>query len=193
MELKLRKYKQVESFELVNIEFPFYAKMAFILLSVLIILFILYIGQHILIPIFLSLLFSVLLNPFTVFFNRSLKIPYALSAIISVVLFVFFIASIVFFVSWKMVDIVNDWENIKTNISIHFHNIQLWIKQNLHISYRKQEKYIQQASSGPLIENSELHFIDKCCHAPMMERPERFNEILSGWLEKTPIREMEMA
>jgi pimeloyl-ACP methyl ester carboxylesterase len=44
-----------------------------------------------------------------------------------------------------------------------------------------------------LIKNSELHFIDKCSHAPMMERPERFNEILSGWLEKTPIREMEMA
>jgi len=38
-----------------------------------------------------------------------------------------------------------------------------------------------------LIPNSELHFIDKCCHAPMMERPAEFNEILSTWLEKTKI------
>lgn len=38
-----------------------------------------------------------------------------------------------------------------------------------------------------LIKNSELHFIDKCCHAPMMERPEEFNQILSKWLEKTTI------
>ncbi|MFC0181323.1 Pimeloyl-ACP methyl ester carboxylesterase [Pseudarcicella hirudinis] len=38
-----------------------------------------------------------------------------------------------------------------------------------------------------LISNSELFFIDKCSHAPMMERPERFNEILGEWLEKNPI------
>jgi pimeloyl-ACP methyl ester carboxylesterase len=35
-----------------------------------------------------------------------------------------------------------------------------------------------------LIPNSELHFIDKCGHAPMMEVPEEFNIILSGFLSK---------
>lgn len=35
-----------------------------------------------------------------------------------------------------------------------------------------------------LIPNSELHFIDKCGHAPMMEVPEEFNKILSGFLSK---------
>nr|WP_294903049.1 alpha/beta hydrolase [uncultured Lacibacter sp.] len=40
-----------------------------------------------------------------------------------------------------------------------------------------------------LIPNSELHFIDKCGHAPMMERPDEFNEILNGFLTKlnTPV------
>ncbi|MEQ8360979.1 MAG: alpha/beta hydrolase [Cytophagales bacterium] len=33
-----------------------------------------------------------------------------------------------------------------------------------------------------LIPNSKLSFIDKCCHAPMMERPEEFKEILSDFL-----------
>jgi 2-hydroxy-6-oxonona-2,4-dienedioate hydrolase len=36
-----------------------------------------------------------------------------------------------------------------------------------------------------LIPNSELHFIDQCGHAPMMERPNEFNEILNGFLKKT--------
>jgi pimeloyl-ACP methyl ester carboxylesterase len=36
-----------------------------------------------------------------------------------------------------------------------------------------------------LLPNSELHFIDKCCHAPMMERPEEFNRILDDYLNKT--------
>ena len=35
-----------------------------------------------------------------------------------------------------------------------------------------------------LIPNTTLRFIDKCCHAPMMERPEEFNVILEEFLEK---------
>ena len=35
-----------------------------------------------------------------------------------------------------------------------------------------------------LIPNSRLTFIDKCCHAPMMERPEEFNRILEKFLEE---------
>ena len=35
-----------------------------------------------------------------------------------------------------------------------------------------------------LIQKSELHFIDKCGHAPMMERPLEFNRILESFLEK---------
>jgi pimeloyl-ACP methyl ester carboxylesterase len=33
-----------------------------------------------------------------------------------------------------------------------------------------------------LIPNSTLRFIDKCCHAPMMEQPDRFNDILYEFL-----------
>ncbi len=35
-----------------------------------------------------------------------------------------------------------------------------------------------------LIPNSELHFVDKCGHAPMMEVPEEFNVILGQFLAK---------
>ena len=35
-----------------------------------------------------------------------------------------------------------------------------------------------------LLKNSELHFINKCGHAPMMEHPETFNSILKAYLIK---------
>ena len=35
-----------------------------------------------------------------------------------------------------------------------------------------------------LIPNSTLRFIDKCCHAPMMERPDVYNDILEDFLNK---------
>lgn len=38
-----------------------------------------------------------------------------------------------------------------------------------------------------LIPNSELYFIDKCGHAPMMEQPEEFNKILGPFLQKIEI------
>lgn len=34
-----------------------------------------------------------------------------------------------------------------------------------------------------LIPNSELKFIDQCCHAPMMEHPEKFNQLVETFLE----------
>ena len=33
-----------------------------------------------------------------------------------------------------------------------------------------------------LIPNSELRFIDKCCHAPMMEHPKKFNQLVEDFL-----------
>ncbi|MEQ9591711.1 MAG: alpha/beta hydrolase [Cyclobacteriaceae bacterium] len=35
-----------------------------------------------------------------------------------------------------------------------------------------------------LIPNSELRFIDKCCHAPMMEHPKKFNEVVEDFLSR---------
>jgi pimeloyl-ACP methyl ester carboxylesterase len=38
-----------------------------------------------------------------------------------------------------------------------------------------------------LIHGSELHFVDHCSHAPMMEQPVLFNQILSQFLNKHPL------
>jgi pimeloyl-ACP methyl ester carboxylesterase len=35
-----------------------------------------------------------------------------------------------------------------------------------------------------LLPNSDLYWIDKCGHAPMMEHPDRFNEIMHSWLKE---------
>ncbi len=39
-----------------------------------------------------------------------------------------------------------------------------------------------------LIPNSTLRFIDYCCHAPMMEAPEKFNKILKAFLIKEKVK-----
>ena len=39
-----------------------------------------------------------------------------------------------------------------------------------------------------LIVDSRLHFVEKCGHAPMMEHPQQFNEILDGFLAEVTLR-----
>ena len=38
-----------------------------------------------------------------------------------------------------------------------------------------------------LLPNSSLFWVDKCGHAPMMEHPDTFNEILMSWFEESGI------
>jgi pimeloyl-ACP methyl ester carboxylesterase len=35
-----------------------------------------------------------------------------------------------------------------------------------------------------LLPDSELHWIDQCAHAPMMEHPQTFNDIMDGYLDR---------
>ncbi len=42
-----------------------------------------------------------------------------------------------------------------------------------------------------LISDSRLHFLDECGHAPMMEKPEEFNNILSAFLEEVSREKVE--
>ncbi|MBE7175992.1 MAG: alpha/beta hydrolase [Mucilaginibacter polytrichastri] len=39
-----------------------------------------------------------------------------------------------------------------------------------------------------LLPDSELHWVDECGHAPMMEQPARFNELLQAYLEKMKVK-----
>ncbi len=138
------------------LRFPLYAKFAFILLIISIIMSLLYIGQNILIPLLLALLFAILLIPVVVLFNKKLRLPHVFAVLLSVTLFVIFIVSIVMFVTWQVSYITDDWIKIKNNFSIHFQHIQQWIVENYNISYSKQQNYINEVTDGAFKGNREF-------------------------------------
>lgn len=133
-----------------TIKYPFYVKLAFVLLIMSILLAFIYVGQEILIPIILALLIAILLRPVVHFLNKKLKFPHVIAVIVSVILFILFIAGILFFVSWKIGDMAQDWENIKNNFLLHYHNIQRWIVQRFNVSYWDQNQYVKQATKDSL-------------------------------------------
>lgn len=142
--------------EYVNFTFPRYAKLALVLLSLSIILVLLYFGQHILIPLLLSLLFAILLRPMVIFLNTKFRFPQVIAVFITVAVFVVSIATVLMLVSWQVSDITDDWSKIKANLSTHFQQFQHWVKQSFHVSYRKQQNYISQVTQETLKGDSDL-------------------------------------
>jgi len=72
---------------------------------------------------------------------------------------------------------------IRHNMSDELHTIRqptclIWGKQDTITPPQVAEDFHK------LIANSDLYWIDRCGHAPMMEQPKEFNEVLEKWLEK---------
>ncbi|MES2141027.1 MAG: AI-2E family transporter [Bacteroidota bacterium] len=139
-----------------TLNFPLYAKLAFILLNLSLIIAIFYLGQSILVPLVLALLFAILLRPVEVFLNKKFKFPRAIAALTSVILAIIIMTAIIFFISWQVSDITDDWVKIKQNFSIHYERLQHWVRQRYHVSYNKQQSYINQVAQGTLNGESEL-------------------------------------
>lgn len=94
----------------------------------------------------------------------------------------------------EVFDIVNDRNKairilataksaVRHNLGDKLHQIEaptllIWGKEDTITPAFVGEKF------NELIKNSRLHFVNECGHAPMMEHPEQFNEILEGFLEE---------
>ncbi len=126
------------------------------MLAICLLILLLYVAQHILIPVLLSLIFAILLRPVVNFLNRRLRFPNVIAVLVAVVVFIAFIGAVVFFISWQISDIASDWTKIQHNLTVHFENVQLWIKQKMGMSYNTQQGYIDTVTGDNMTGNSEL-------------------------------------
>ena len=129
-----------------TMKFPFYIKLAAILLCLIGLFIIAFYGQGIISPILLSLLFAVLLCPVVTFLNRRLRIPNFIAIIFSIILFLLIFISIFYFISIQVSDMANDWGKIKGNFYYHLEHFQRLIRDNFHLSKREQKEIITNAT-----------------------------------------------
>lgn len=139
-----------------TLKLPFYAKVSFTLITLIAIVFILYIAQEILIPLMMAMLFAILLRPSCAFINQKLRFPHVLAVITSVGLFVILFVGILTFISWEISDLVNDWGKIKENFGIHLANFQEFVRNNFNISTIEQDRYIENATTDTVNSGKEI-------------------------------------
>jgi len=138
-----------------TIKFPFYIRLAFMVISLIGITYILCMGSNVLIPILMAFLFAVLLLPIVNFLNTKLRFPNVLSSSIAVFLFVSLIMGIFVFLSYEISDIADDFVAIRKNIDFFIVDIQKYIRANFHISLWEQRKYIEDVTQDSVQKGKE--------------------------------------
>lgn len=132
------------------IQFPFYAKFALVLFSLIAITFILYIGQSVILPLLMALLFAILLRPVSNFFEKKLRFPHVLAALVTVILFVLVFAVLFYFISVQVLEMTNDWNKMKSNLHQHYINLQAYVKDTFGFSRAEQQELISKAADSSL-------------------------------------------
>jgi predicted PurR-regulated permease PerM len=138
-----------------TIKYPFYIRLAFSLISLISITYILYIGKGVLIPVLMAFLFAVLLLPVVHFLNDKIRIPHVLAVSLTVLFFVLIIIGILAFISYEITDIASDFARIKKNINLFITDIQRFIRTYFHVSIWEQRKYIEDVTQDSVKKGTE--------------------------------------
>jgi len=131
-----------------TIKIPFYARLALILLALLLVLFILTVGADIFIPLLFALLVSILLYPLNKFLEHNLRLGRLFAPLVSVVFMVTSLLGFFYFFAVQLVIFSDDVPLLKRRFTDIFHSLQHWLSHKLHITTTQQTQYIDKYASG---------------------------------------------
>lgn len=125
---------------------PFYVRLAFKLLVVVLLAVIIRAEKIVIVPLFFAVLLSILLLPVTKFFER-LKFPRSLACLVSVLFAVAVIGSIVWFLSSHLTGFLSDFPSLRERISEHLTTLQNWIQTKFDLSTEQQSSLFNSAKN----------------------------------------------
>lgn len=131
-------------------KFPFYQKLASVLVSLIAIGYLVILGKEILSPLIFSCLFSILLLPLASFMERKIGFRRGLASILAILILVTFISSIIYFVGMQISDLADDWPQFKIQLNSSLASIQHWIAIKFHINSYKQLTFLKSAANKAL-------------------------------------------
>lgn len=135
-----------------TIQLPFYARLALILFSVVLVYVILVGAAGIFVPLTFALLFSVLLYPLAGFLETRFHFNRSLAAIVPIVGFLILLGCFVYFMAVQLVNFTEDLPMLRQRFGEIFFQLQRWISRELHITTRTQSAYLSK-SSGSLVDS----------------------------------------
>jgi predicted PurR-regulated permease PerM len=129
--------------------FPYYAKIAMILLALFLLFYGIYLGQDILLPLGFSFLFSILLRPLEIFITRC-RVPKAGAILLSIFFAVLFVYGIIDFISRQIASFMSDLPAIERNLNTLWREIKRWGYDTFGFNYRQQDQMLENAKTGTI-------------------------------------------
>lgn len=127
--------------EKLEIKLPFYARLAFLLLAIMLILLIMEEGKSIIIPLFFSLLIALMLLPITKWLERR-RLPASLAAAVSILLFIVFVVGIFYFLGAQIADFSKDLPQLGQRMQLWVQDLQTWATARFHVDASRQLDYL---------------------------------------------------
>lgn len=128
---------------------PHYHQFSHSLLALAILTLAIYLGQDILVPLAMAGLLAVLLQPV-----ESLFIRWGMHKVVSISLALFLgiviVAGLGILLSMQLADFADDWPRLKQHLGEVYDTARRWVRNEYHVSYRQQDKYIQKAQAQTL-------------------------------------------
>ncbi len=119
------------------------------LLGLVLIFTIIVLGADIIMPLLMAFFISIMLLPAYRLF-RKYKVPDMLAIILPILLLLIAIAGIIWFFSSQVSILVNDFPQIKRNVSIHLNSLSDWVFHTFNVSAKQQTDFIDEQSKNIL-------------------------------------------
>jgi predicted PurR-regulated permease PerM len=132
-----------------SFKIPFYAKTALIFISVFAFVYIMYVGQDILIPIVYATIFAILLNPFVNFLTRK-KISKIVAISIVVTLTIVVVAAILYLLFSRVSMFSESFPQFKIKLSQASDQLVNWYAREFHYSRIKINKWLSETQSDAI-------------------------------------------
>lgn len=119
------------------------------LLGIVLVIAILFLASNIIMPVIMAFFISIVLLP--VFrFLKKWKFPEVAAIILPILMLAIFLGLIIWFFSAQVGMLVNDFPEIKKNVSIHLNALSSWISSMSNFSTTEQVKFINDKSNDLL-------------------------------------------
>jgi predicted PurR-regulated permease PerM len=102
-------------------------------------------GQGIIAPLVLAFFISIVLLPVYRFFKKR-KLPDVLSISLAILLFIVFMVAFFWFFSSQISNLIEDFPQIKENVSVHLQTLSDWVDRRANLSTEKQVQIINDQS-----------------------------------------------
>lgn len=135
---------------------PFYAKLAYILVSLIALVYIAIVGKSLLSPLIFAFLIAILLYPVSKYFEHKLRFSRSLSSFTSLFLFLLVIALVVLLLGAQFASLSEDWPLFKEQIIHSVQQLQNWVVNTFNIDQAHQTNYLTDAVKSLLSSSTTL-------------------------------------